>query len=154
MSSDQLPHLVGLRLHPPISPLSSFVFLTMSPSSKIKPNTQIDTQKKQTFKFRRSKVITTTVNKFVYLRGDMYGMNTSVATIQDALKNNVPVSHSGRTLADILSLSYPEELSSYKVERVVPGKGKEGTLVEYHRSEGDTKVNSFRSGFVAFLIPA
>jgi hypothetical protein len=85
-------------------------------------------------------MITATFNKLVYLRSDTYGMNTSVATLQDALTNNLPVSHSGRTLADILSLSYPDELSSYQVECIIPGLGKEGTLVEYHRSEGETKV--------------
>jgi hypothetical protein len=120
--------------------LAPNIFLTMSffSKSKSKPS-GVDIQKKQTFKFRRSKVVTTT-NKLVCLGSDKYGVNTSVATLQEALTNNLPVSHSGRTLADILSLSYPEKPSSYTVERVVPGLGKEGTLVEYHRSEGEAEV--------------
>jgi hypothetical protein len=78
-------------------------------------------------------------------------MNTSLATLQDALTNNLAVSHSGRTLAEILSLSCPEELSTYKVECVVPGVGKEGTLVKFYCSEGEVKVifSSSQTYFIA-----
>jgi hypothetical protein len=77
--------------------------------------------------------------EFVYLRSNICIMNTSVATLQDALTNNIPVSHFGRTLANILCFSYPEELSFYKVEHVPAS----GSLVEYHRSEGDVKVTFY-----------
>jgi hypothetical protein len=128
---------------------------TMSPLSHIlkpkssRPNMHME--KKQTFKFQRCKLVAQTFNKLVYLKGDVYPKDTSLETLQDALINNLSVSHSGRTLAEILSLSYPEDLSTYKVERVVPGVGKEGTLVKFSRSEGEDKVifSSLQTYFIA-----
>ena len=74
------------------------------------------------------------IRKIVHLNFDR---NVTVTTVQNALTNNIVVSHSGRTLAQILSLSCPEKLSSYTVDAIVPGYGTEGTLVRYSRPESN-----------------
>jgi hypothetical protein len=51
--------------------------------------------------------------------------------------NNIVVSHSVRTLAQIPSLSCPARLSSYTVDSVIAGHGTEGTLVRSSRPESD-----------------
>ena len=62
----------------------------------------------------------------------------SVSSIQNALDNNLPVSTSGRNLLDILSLSHPENLSSYSILNVRSIWGK--TRVNYLRDEPSTAV--------------
>jgi hypothetical protein len=79
--------------------------------------------------------------KIVHLNGEIFNHNVTVATVQNALTNNVVVSHSGRTLAQILSLSCPEKLSLYTVDAVVPGYGTEGTIIRYSRPESDNSAS-------------
>lgn len=71
------------------------------------------------------------------LIGEIYDRKVTTTTLQDALTTNVVVSHSGRTLAEILSLSHPEDLSRYTIDGIVPGYGREGTLVRYSRPESE-----------------
>jgi hypothetical protein len=80
--------------------------------------------------------------KIVSLDAGKYNRNATATALQHALRNNLSVSHSGRTLADILSLSYAEELSVYSVDKVAPGFGKEGTVVHYSRPESEIAVSS------------
>ena len=81
--------------------------------------------------------------KAVFLDSRRYGWNVTASTLQHALRNDIVVSHSGRTLAEILSLSHSKELSLYTVDDVVPGYGKEGTVVRYSRPESELDVSSF-----------
>lgn len=84
-------------------------------------------KKKQQFTFVRSK-LETKMREFrrtVYLNGEMYDRNVTATTLQNALISNIAVSHSGRTLAESLSLSQPNNLSQYIVDGVThePGRG-------------------------------
>ena len=99
-------------------------------------NNNFAATRKSPFNFVTSKPHTTTreFRKIVHLNFDR---NVTATTIQNALTNNIVVSHSGQTLALILSLSCPEKLSSYTVDAVVPGYGREGTLVRYSHPESD-----------------
>ena len=66
------------------------------------------------------------------------------ATLQYALSKNIPISHSGRTLAEILSPLCPEKLSLYTVDNIVPGYyGREETVVHYSHPESQISVGFF-----------
>jgi hypothetical protein len=69
-------------------------------------------------------------------------MPTLTPLKQQNFRNDIIVSHSGRTLAEILSLSHSKELSLYTVDNVVPGFGKDGTVVRYSRPESEHDVSS------------
>jgi seryl-tRNA synthetase len=102
---------------------------------------------KSIFRFERSKLTTKTTKttKEVTLDGTQYDKHTSAATIQNALHEDLPVSASGRTLQAILSLSHPNQLSSYSVDEVKFAWGK--TTVKYSRPESSNAVclHSLRS---------
>jgi hypothetical protein len=78
--------------------------------------------------------------KSTNLNGDLFNKSTTAADLQIVLQNNVVVSPSGRTLSQILSLSCPEELSTYHIESVNARWGKEGTVVKYSRPQGTEAV--------------
>jgi hypothetical protein len=103
----------------------------------------IDSRKDKTFTFQRRKLVCKREKfcKRVCLVKNAFP-NPSISTLQDALTQNMVVSHSGRTLAEILNLSYSQELSKYNVESVVPGIGREGTMVTYSRPESEVDVGS------------
>jgi hypothetical protein len=67
----------------------------------------------------------------VYLNGEIYDQNVTTTTLQNALIGNIAVSYSGRTLAKILSLSHPNNLSQYTVNGVTHEHGRAGTAVRY-----------------------
>jgi hypothetical protein len=94
------------------------------------------------FTFERKKLVTTTTTtkREVRLLGDLFSKSSTTQQIQTALQNNVIVSPSGDTLSEMLSLSYPDELSRYAVESVCVGWGKSGTVVTYSHSEGTEVV--------------
>jgi hypothetical protein len=100
--------------------------------------------KKQSFLFIRQKLETKLkeFRKIVSLDAERYGRNVTTSTLQHALRNDIVVSHSGRTLAEILSLSYSQQLSVYTVDNIIPGYGREGTLVHYSRPESEIAVSS------------
>jgi hypothetical protein len=80
--------------------------------------------------------------KMVYLNGEIYNRtHVTATTLQNALTSNIVVSHSGRTLAQILSLSHPEHMSCYTIDDVVPGYGREGTLVRYSHPESENSAS-------------
>jgi hypothetical protein len=95
---------------------------------------------KPIFRFERSKLTTKTTKttKEVTLDGTQFNKRTTAAAIQNALHNNLPVSASGRTLQALLSLSYPDQLSSYSVEEVRFAWGR--TTVKYSRPESSYAV--------------
>lgn len=103
-----------------------------------------DSRKNQTFTFQRSKLVAKPeiFTKRVLLDKEMFPKDVPLSTVQSALTQSLVVSHSGRTLAEILSLSYPEELSKYTIESV-EGIGRKGTVVTYPRPESGTEVCSF-----------
>ena len=111
------------------------------------PSSPSTPRKKQTFSFVRAKLETKIreFRKTIHLNAEFYNQNVTAATLQNALINNLPVSHSGRTLAEILSLSHPKELSLYAVDKVTPGYGKEGTVVQYSGPEPEIEVGPFLS---------
>src|SRR5882724_2101014 len=90
---------------------------------------------KSIFKFEWSKSTTKTTKmiKEVALNGSEYNKHTSAATIQNALHNDLPVSTSRKTLRALLSLSYPEQSSSYSVNEVKFAWGR--TTVKYSHPE-------------------
>ncbi len=81
--------------------------------------------------------------KRVYLNSEIYDRNVTATTLQDALIGNIAVSDSGRTLAEILSLSHPNDLSQYTVDDVTHGYGRAGVVVRYSRPESEIAVISF-----------
>ena len=100
--------------------------------------------KQQNFLFVRQRLETKIreFRKAVFLDSRRYNRKVTASTLQHALQNNIVVSHSGRTLAEILSLSHSKELSLYTVDNVVPGYGKDGTVVHYSRPENEYDVSS------------
>jgi len=87
-------------------------------------------------------VVTTTktTTKAVTLKGNLFSDTTTAQQFQTALRDNIIVSPSGRTLSEILTLSYPDDLSRYSVESVRVGWGKGGKVVVYSRSESTQAV--------------
>jgi len=81
-----------------------------------------------------------TKRKSTDLKGVLFDKSTTVGNLQIALQNNIAVSSSGRTLSQILSLSHPNELSTYRIESVDGGWGKDGTVVKYSRPHGTEEV--------------
>jgi hypothetical protein len=96
----------------------------------------------RTFTFERKKVVTTTktTTKLVTLKGNLFSNTATAEQFQTALGSGIAVSHSGRTLSEILTLSYPDDLSRYSVESVHVGWGKGGKVVTYSRSESTQAV--------------
>jgi hypothetical protein len=96
----------------------------------------------RTFTFERKKVVTTTkmTTKSVTLKGNLFSDTVTVEQFQTALRSRIAVSPSGRTLSEILTLSYPDDLSRYSVESVRVGWGKGGKVVTYSRSESTQVV--------------
>ena len=95
--------------------------------------------------FSRERPITTTgitAAQDVTLLGDRFGLWSTAEDFQIALRNNDIVTSSGRTLSEILSLSHPEDLASYRIESVQ--KGQEGGLREvvYSRAESEAVILS------------
>jgi hypothetical protein len=68
--------------------------------------------------------------------------NVTASTLQYVLQNDIVVSHSGRMLAEILSLSHSKELSLYTVDNIVPSFEKDGTVVCYSCPECEYAVGS------------
>ena len=85
----------------------------------------------------------------VYLNGEIYDQNVTATTLQNALIGNIPVSYSGRTLAEILSLSHPNNLSQYTFDGVTHEYGRAGMVVCYSRPESEIVV-SFSSFLACF----
>jgi hypothetical protein len=77
----------------------------------------------------------------VYLNGEIYDRNVTATTLQNALVGNIAVSYSGRTLAEILSLSHPNNLSQYTVDGVTHEYGRAGMVVRYSRPESEIAVS-------------
>lgn len=71
--------------------------------------------------------------KRVYLNGEICDRNVTTTMLQTALVSNIAVTYSGKTLAEILSLSHPTNLSQYTVDGVTHGYGRAGTVVRYSR---------------------
>jgi len=96
----------------------------------------------QTFTFERKKVVTTTkiTTKPVTLKGNLFSDRATAEQSQMALRSGIAVSPSDRTLSEILTLSYPDDLSRYSVESVRVGWGKGGKVVTYSRSESTQAV--------------
>jgi len=78
--------------------------------------------------------------KSANLKGDLFNKSTTTGDLQTALQDNIPASPSGRALSQILSLSHPNDLSSYHIESVNAGWGKDGTIVKYSRPQGTEAV--------------
>ncbi|KIM71567.1 hypothetical protein PILCRDRAFT_16950 [Piloderma croceum F 1598] len=88
-----------------------------------------------TFRFERSKLTTKTITttKEVTVDATVYDKKTSAKIMQNALHNDMPVSLFGWTLTAMLSLSYPDQLSSYSINDVKFAWGR--TMVKYSRTE-------------------
>jgi hypothetical protein len=128
-------------------------YLTMRAHSNSKTSPSLP-KRKQPFTFVRSKLETKMrdFQRRVYLNGDIYHANVAAATLQNALVGNIPVSHSGRTLAEILNLSHPNNLSQYTVDSVVRELGWAGVVVRYSRPERESEIEVSFSSFLAFLV--
>ena len=70
------------------------------------------------FVFERDKLTTKITKTTKDITPDRYNNCTSAATIQNALHRDLPFSASRRTLSAILSLSYPNDLSLYTIDKV------------------------------------
>ena len=90
------------------------------------------------FVFERDKITTKTTKTTKDTTSNRYNDCTSAATIQDALHRDLPFSTSGRTLSTILSLSYPDDLSLYTVNKVKTAWMK--TTVKYSRANRSYEV--------------
>jgi hypothetical protein len=102
----------------------------------------LEVPRREDFTFERRKVVTTTkkITKEVKLKGDMSSKTTTAKQFQTALRDNDIVSPSGRTLSEILSLSYPDDLSRDSVESVRAGWRTGGKVVTYSPSESTEAV--------------
>ena len=80
--------------------------------------------------------------KLVTLKDNLFSTSSPTAEqVQTTLRNRVAVSSSGQTLSEILTLSYPDDLSRYsEVESVHEGWGKGGKVVTYSCSESTQVV--------------
>jgi hypothetical protein len=79
--------------------------------------------------------------RIVHLNGEIYHQNVTATTLQNALTRNIAVSYSGRTLAEILSLSHPNNLLQYTVDSVTHEHGRAGVVVRYSRPESENVVS-------------
>jgi hypothetical protein len=93
---------------------------------------EVPTGATRTFTFERKKVVTI---KSVTLKGNLFSDTVTAEQFQTALRSRIAVSPSGRTLSEILTLSYPDDLSRFRV-----GWGKGGKVVTYSRSESTQVV--------------
>ena len=90
-------------------------------------------KRKQLFTFVWSKLETKMweFQRMVYLNGEIYDQNVAATTLQNVLISNIAASYSRRTLALILSLSHPNNLSQYTVDGVTHEYRRVGTVVRY-----------------------
>jgi hypothetical protein len=78
--------------------------------------------------------------KLANLKGNIFNNPTTASNLQTALQNNIPANPSGRALSQILSPSCPNDSSSYRIESVSAGWGKDGTVEKYSRPQGAETV--------------
>jgi hypothetical protein len=90
------------------------------------------------FIFERDKLTMKITKTTKDITPDRYNNCTSAATIQNALHRGLPFSASGRTLSAILSLSYPNDLSLYTIDKVKTAWTK--TTVKYSRADRSYEV--------------
>lgn len=90
------------------------------------------------FIFERSRLITTTkTTKLpVVLDEDMFNRTTSISTFQETFVRNLPASRSGRSLSEILLISYPNDLESYTINSVTPLAWNRGLAIAYSCEDG------------------
>ena len=107
------------------------------------------------FVFERSKLVPVTkhdsINVLVDSKSTISSNKPSIEMMENALHNRVPVSTSGRTLAEILSLSDSDNLKLYSINRIKLVWGK--TMVGYSRREPSMMVCIFELFVYEVLSP-
>ena len=111
------------------------------------------------FVFQRSKLVAITKPEFterdVVIDTKIYPDMKNPLTVdmmQNALQSGLPVSTSRRTLAQILSLSHPENLSSYSINSIRTVWGKKRVNYSRHDSEPNIAVRILFVLFFFYLL--
>jgi len=104
------------------------------------------------FIFERSKLVPKPdfTKEDVLIDATRFPQVPPVEAIQSALHNGLPVTCSGRTLSDVLSISCPDQLASYSIDGVKVVWGK--TRLTYSKTEPSMTVRIFTLFFFYILI--